>query len=360
MYLGIEIGGTKLQIGIGDGIHKELIDMVRFDVDPARAAPGILEQIEQGTRALLQKHSATCSDDSQTQAITAIGVGFGGPVDSERGVAVTSHQVAGWNKFPLAQWCRNNFGLPTSVGNDCDCATLAETRLGAGCLIVDGKKDSTNSLFYVTVGTGIGGGCTLGGNLLGSDTQLGIRPAIAEIGHLRPGPQSDKSEMTVESVSSGLGIANSVRSRISGAIAGSTVGSTGVDGVRIVETENEFLRDLLLRCDGDVAKLNGRMVGQAAAEGNEIAQSAIDHGIEVLGWAIAQTITLLAPEMIVVGGGVSLLGEHDFFRPLRKSIDKYVFPILKDSFQVVPAALGEEVVVQGAIILAANQATGST
>ena len=90
----------------------------------------------------------------------------------------------------------------------------------------------------------------------------------------------------------------------------------------------------------------------AAGEDNSLAASILAHAIRVLGWAIAQAITLQAPEMVVVGGGVSLIGEEKFFQPLRKFVDQYVFPPLRGSYQIAPAALGELAVVHGAIIRA--------
>ena len=75
---------------------------------------------------------------------------------------------------------------------------------------------------------------------------------------------------------------------------------------------------------------------------------------QVLGWAIAQTITLVAPEVIVVGGGVSLIGEQWFLSPIREEVARYVFPPLLESYRIVPAELGELAVVHGAIALAAE------
>ena len=92
----------------------------------------------------------------------------------------------------------------------------------------------------------------------------------------------------------------------------------------------------------------------AAEEGNLLATNIMTEAIRVLGWGIAQVITLQAPEIIVVGGGVSLIGEERFFKPLRKFVDQYVFPPLRDSYQVVPAALGELAVVHGAMIRASQ------
>ena len=118
------------------------------------------------------------------------------------------------------------------------------------------------------------------------------------------------------------------------------------------QTEAEFLQDLIDRCSGDVDKLTAKHVAQAAAEGNEVAREVIEHAAVALGWAVAQVITLLAIETVVIGGGVSLIGETHFFAPLRQSVDRYVFPPLAKTYRIVPASLGENVVVIGALAIA--------
>ena len=114
-------------------------------------------------------------------------------------------------------------------------------------------------------------------------------------------------------------------------------------------TEEEYIADLLQRAGGDAEQLTAKLVAQAAAEGNEIAREVLDHACQALGWAIAQVITLVAPEVVVVGGGVSLIGEQFFFAPLRAEVARYVFPPLAGSYRLVPAALGELAVVHGAL-----------
>ena len=86
-----------------------------------------------------------------------------------------------------------------------------------------------------------------------------------------------------------------------------------------------------------------------------MALAAFSRATRALGWAIAQVATLLSPEMVVIGGGVSRSGEELFFGPLRKEIRRYIFPPLAGSYQVVPAKLGETVVVQGALLLAGTE-----
>jgi glucokinase len=345
MFLGIEIGGTKLQLGVGTGRDAELAALVRHDVDASRGAAAILEEIERSATALIQKHP-----------IERIGFGFGGPCDGVTGVATKSHQVAGWESFPLAGWCRESLGRPAVIGNDCDVAALAEARLGAG--------RGAGSVLYVTVGTGIGGGLVVGGRLFGAG-----RPAVAEIGHLRPGLLADRSDMTVESLAAGPGIA-------AAAVARMTDMARPLDSLRregeapaeprlrkaavrqrlhdVQQTEEEYIADLVARAGGDAEQLTAKDVAQAAAEGNAIAAEVLDHACQALGWAIAQAITLVAPEVVVVGGGVSLIGEQFFFAPLRGEVARYVFPPLAGSFRLVPAGLGELAVVHGAVALASE------
>lgn len=341
MYLGIEIGGTKLQLGVGAGDGGELAALARHDIDIRRGAAGILDQIERSATALIQKHD-----------IRRIGIGFGGPVDSAAGVVTKSHQVGGWEGVPLARWCRESLGKPAVLGNDCDAAALAEAHFGAG--------RGAGSVFYVTVGTGIGGGLVIGGRLHGAG-----RPAIAEIGHLRPGLNADRPEMTVEALAAGPSIAAAAVARMTGQV------SRALDTIRgplehpnraqvqqrladVKDTEQEYIADLLQRAGGDPDGLTAKAVAQAAAEGNDIARQVLDHSCQALGWAIAQVVTLIAPEVVVIGGGVSLVGEQFFFAPVRAEAARYVFPPLANSYKIVPAALGELAVVHGAIALAAQ------
>ncbi len=100
--------------------------------------------------------------------------------------------------------------------------------------------------------------------------------------------------------------------------------------------------------------MNTQLVAQAAAAGNQLAREVLDRACRVYGWALAQMITLLAPNAVVLGGGVSLIGEELWLRPLREYVRQYVFPPLAGAFEIVPARLGEEMVVYGVLALAAE------
>ena len=271
MFLGIEIGGTKIQLGVGGGDGAGLVEVVRQDVVPAGGAAGILEQIERAGLGLLQRYR-----------VTRAGIGFGGPVEPGSGRVIKSHQISGWDGFPLGVWCRRTLGVEAVVGNDCNVAALAEARWGAGA--------NRSPVFFVTVGTGVGGGLVIDGHIFGGD-----RPAVAEIGHLRPGLLADRPEATVESISSGWGIAAAAQARLSGDVSRplSTLLRTDEAAptpeqmkqrlLDLDQADEEFAADLLSRCVADPDRLTAKMVAQAAADGNETAAEILQHAVQTLG-----------------------------------------------------------------------------
>ena len=165
--------------------------------------------------------------------------------------------------------------------------------------------------------------------------------------------------MTVESVASGWGIAAAAQAWLADpdshtvrpAWFGSRLRRPESVRQQLIDreaAEGEFAAELLARCDGQIDRLTCKMVEQAASEGNGLAQDLFHHAVQTLGWAIGQVITLLSPNVVVIGGGVPLVGEVLFFAPLREEVDRYVIPPLLNTFRIVPAELGEEMVVHGA------------
>jgi glucokinase len=321
MLLGIEIGATKLQLGVGSGDGPPLVELERLDAKPDSRAEGILRQIEGAARRLVDRHG-----------VTAMGIGFGGPVDLAAGRTITSHQVAGWQDFPLADWCRRTFRLPVVLSNDSDCSGVAEARFGAG--------RGHRVVFYTNVGSGIGGALVVDGELY-----RGAVGVASEIGHLRPGLQADRPDQTVESMASGFGIAAAAQARLTDPIAHSLESLTRGDRPskpdalrqRLIEREEadeKDAADLLERCGGRADQLTAKIVAEAARGGNQLARAVFNHACQAFGWAIAQVITLVAPDVVVVGGGVSLAGDELLFAPLRNHVRRYVFPPLDGTFDV--------------------------
>lgn len=297
MFLGIEIGGTKLQLGIGagDGVLKA---RWRGDVDVAAGGEGIRCQILQTVPRLLADAKLQHGD------IRGIGVGFGGPVDDARRTVIKSHQIDGWHDFPLADWIAQMLGRPAVLGNDADVAGLAEAHHGAG--------KGLSPIFYITIGSGIGGGFIVNGDIYRGQGRGG-----AEIGHLRVFDPSSGKEDLLEHVASGWAIGRRARHRL-----GDTITAQGV--------------------------------GDAARRGDLLALDVLRETCDALWQAIRHVIVLLCPRRIIIGGGVSLMGDV-LFRPLNDRLAQLDFEPFRGMTDIVPAALGEDVVVHGALTLAATK-----
>jgi glucokinase len=126
---------------------------------------------------------------------------------------------------------------------------------------------------------------------------------------------------------------------------------------RLVEPADEDCQDvddLLGRAEGSPERLSTKIIAEAALAGNRLARRAFDRACRAYGWGIAQMVTLIAPEAVVVGGGVSLVADELLMRPLADYVDRYVFPPLAGTFQILRAELGEAMVVHGVLAMAAE------
>jgi len=251
---------------------------------------------------------------------TVIGVSFGGPVRSKEGVVILSHHVPGWQNFPLAQWLSEQFGAPAIVENDANAGALGEWRYGAG--------KGTRCLLYVTVSTGIGGGIIIDGKVYhGADDLAG------EIGHMTLDPNGPPCTCgkrgCLEALASGPAIARKAREMLL-ALPG----------------EGRVLRELV---KGDLEKISAQNVSTAAALGDSLAVEVLRMAGTALGFGLAQAISLLNPELVVLGGGVVKAGEF-FVNPAREAAQKYVVPGAR--VKITLARLGDDAPLWGAIALA--------
>jgi glucokinase len=313
MYLGIEIGGTKLQLGLGRG-DSRLEGLWRGTVDVAAGPEGIRRQITAAVPELLTQAGVERSQ------VAGVGIGFGGPVDDTTHTIIKSHQIQGWDGFPLAEWITDMLGWPAVLGNDADVAGLAEALFGAG--------QGLSPVFYITIGSGIGGGLIING-----EVYRGCGRGAAEIGHLRVPCQSLTGfwKTTVEATASGWGIESEART---------------------AAIDSGWAREVLALAHGQIDRITAKHLAQAAAKGDEFARHILGQAWECLAEAICQVIALLGPRRIIVGGGISLMGDKLLFEPLRQLVAERVFRPFAGCYDIVPAALGEEVVVHGALALA--------
>jgi glucokinase len=298
-FVAIEIGGTKLQLCVGSA-EAGIIDRRRFLVDRVRGAEGIREQIAQAVPELVAKWQPA-----------AIGIGYGGPVDWRTGRIWKSYHIAGWSDFPLGDWLREQTGLPVFVENDSNLATLGEAMRGAG--------QGMNPVFYTNMGSGVGGGLVVDGRIY-----HGAPPGEMEFGHLRlHGP-----ERILEDDCSGWSLDCAIRVAVEGA-------------------PDSKLAELVAAAPGCEA----RHLAAALEAGDDLARSLLATQAGHLANALGVVVQLLHPEVIVIGGGVSLLGE-----PLRAAVAERLPQFMMDVFHPGPAVrlagLREDSVPVGALLMA--------
>lgn len=248
----------------------------------------------------------------------AIGVSFGGPVDFSTGTVRLSHHVPGWENMPLQQLLEAEFDAPTRIDNDANVAALGEHRFGAG-------KDC-DSLLYITVSTGVGGGWILDGKpWRGSEGMAG------EIGHMVVDPQGPLclcgKHGCVERLASGPYMAEQVRDWL----------------------KHQPSPTLQTLTNGNLETLTALQISQAAAEGDELAQQALRQSGWALGVGIGNVANLINPQRFVLGGGVTKSGEL-FWQTLQQTARQTALPEVH--FEIVPAALGDDAPLWGAIVLA--------
>lgn len=300
MFLGIEIGGTKLQLVTGDSAGR-ITERCRLSVNTADGAGGIRAQIEEALPPLLGKH-----------AIGAVGVGFGGPVNWRTGRIACSHQIKGWSEFDLAAWLNRLTGAPVFADNDANVAALGEAWLGAGV--------GVNPAFYTTLGSGVGGGLVLDGTIYHGDT-----PGESELGHVR----LDRSGTTLESRCSGWAV-----------------------DARIRESNRQYPQSLLSRLCGNTVGGEARHLGAALEQSDAEARRILEETAADLAYGLSHVVHLFHPAVIILGGGLSHVGE-----PLRVAVQAALAPQVMEVFQPGPpirlAALGEDAVTVGALRLAA-------
>jgi glucokinase len=308
LSIGIEIGGTKTQVGIGSAESGLLPGaIIRRPVKREDGANGILRDLVSMVDELLS------SKDISMSKICKVGIGFGGPLDSARGVILKSFQIKGWTDFLLKEWAEAQWRVPVILENDASTAGLAEYKFGRG--------HGCSRLFYITVGSGVGGGWILRGKI---DNGQGL--GAAEIGHMWVSHPRTGQLAELEQVCSGWAIGQRAQQVASGA------------------------HSIMEGLAGSLEKIDAKIVYQAAEKGDETALCILKETCQTLGVAFSNIVALLHPERVVLGGGVSLMGPL-FWDLMQTEFKSRVLPVFAPQVELLPAELKEDVVVIGALCL---------
>lgn len=307
--LALDFGGTKLAAAVVTLGERQVRSHRRVLSPPNASATTDLEIVCVLARELLQG-----------EQIAAIGVSFGGPVDASIGTVRLSHHVPGWENVPLADILAAEFNVPVSVDNDANVAAIGEHRFGAG--------KGFDSLLYITVSTGVGGGW-----ILGDRPWRGTEGMAGEIGHAVVDPTGPiclcGKRGCLERLASGRYIAQQVQEQLYNQ-----------------PERGKILRSLV---EDNLAAITAIEVSQAAAQGDDLAGEALQKAAWALGIAIGNAANLINPQRFVLGGGVTKAGEL-LWAEIRRVARDTALPEVH--FDIVPAMLGDEAPLWGAVALA--------
>lgn len=317
LILALDFGGTKLAAATVKAGEKEWLNHdSRFSPNNGDA----LDDLEI-MRSLLDTVLKGKKPD-------AIGVSFGGPVDATTGLVRLSHHVPGWENVPLKQILEEDYQAPVSIDNDANVAAVGEHHFGAG--------QGYDSLFYITISTGVGGGWILDGKLW-----RGALGMAGEIGHIVVDPRGPLclcgKRGCVERFASGPYMAQNAREMLENELPSN-------DG----KVRGDILRYLT---GSDLSLITGKVVSTAADYGDEIAQEVLYRGAWALGVGIGNVANLMNPQRFVLGGGVTKAGDN-FWTVVRKVARETALPEV--NFEVVRALLGDDAPLWGAVALGLN------
>ena len=316
LILGIDLGGTKILTSVVDPEGKMLSR--DHSVTPAAEGPeGVIQTILASAERALEGASITID------RISAVGVGAPGLADTEAGILFTSPNLPGWKDVPLRDIIQAKLKKKAFLINDGNAAALGEYYFGAA--------KGVPHFIYITISTGIGGGIIVDGKVLS-----GSKGMAGEIGHMTiwdEGPPCHcGSQGCWEALASGTALARAARKRI----------ETGADTA------------ILSLAEGKIEKVTAQTVQSAAEKGDSIANELILKNAYYFGVGLANLVNIFNPEMIVIGGGLSNMGDR-LLKPAYEVAERRAFHRAYRSVRFVPAALGRNSGVLGAAVFAYNE-----
>jgi glucokinase len=302
---GIDIGGTKIALAL-ETLAGKRVAVRRLPTEVGLGPARILENVGRAIGEMLAETGTK---------LTAIGIGCPGPIDIERGLALSPTNLPDWIDFPLVETIKERFRVPVVLDNDANAAALGEYFYGAG--------QGFRNLLYVTISTGIGGAIVLDGRI-----HHGVGASAGEVGHTVVRHDGRLclcgTRGCLETIASGLSIARRMKEALA------------VQNGSNIENHSEVTAETVV---------------EMVENGDPAAREIWDETIKFLGIGIGNAITVMAPEAVVIGGGVAAAGEL-LLEPLRREIEKNVSMLPVEKVEIRSASLGSESGVCGALMLA--------
>lgn len=311
--IGIDLGATHMGLLIAD-LAARILEETDLPCDIQQGPEICLQEADRQVRLLLSRANLAFQD------VLAIGMGVPGPIVSEAGMVVSPPIMPGWDGYPIRDTLEKRWGCPVAVGNDAELGALGEWAAGAG----RGERN----LAYIKVGTGIGAGLLIDGQIY-----RGVTGSAGEIGHLtidENGPQCACGNYgCLEAIAGGRAIAAQAQ-----------------------EAVHQGRRTQLSTIQ-PVDEITAREVAAAARKGDLIAQQILAQAGSHIGIAIAGLVNLFNPGMVIIGGGVAQTGDI-LLEPMRQTVQRRSLPASTRAVRITTSMLGRRSSSMGAVIQAST------
>jgi glucokinase len=322
--IGLDLGGTNIVCGAmpEDGSRE-----IAVRSQPTYSEQGVETVIDRIVQMIEDVIAVTCAETGAHRSdFLGVGIGAPGPLDRELGIVIVAPNL-GWRDFPLRDRVAKRVGLPATLDNDANCATMGEWWVGAA-------KGGRN-VVGLTIGTGIGGGLILEGRLY-----HGASDVAGEIGHTTIDSTGRRCKCgnygCLEAYASGPAIAERAREALAG------------DGDSILPA----------MVNGRVERITAQTVYDAAREGDATAREVVRDTARFLGAGIANLLNIFNPDVVVIAGGVTQAGAT-LFDPLRAEVRRRAFKPAVDACRIVPGSLPGSAGVVGAVATFKQQHVGA-
>lgn len=309
LVVGIDLGGTNMQIGVVDADH-HVIGHGKKKTKPDDGRDAVIARIVEGVEEACAEGKVRSSD------LRAIGIGAPGAIDPATGTVIEAVNLR-WDNVPLADLLAKKLGKPVFVDNDVNVAVYGENKLGAG--------DNARDLLGVWIGTGIGGGLILNGELY-----YGSFFTAGEIGHTILYPGNPPGARSLEQVCSRTSIVERL--------------------IKLIRSNHKSAITAIV--NGNLNDVKSKTVAKAYQMGDELTVNVIDDAAELIGISIAGVVTLLSIGRVVLGGGLTEALGDALVDKVKKSVRSHVFPDKCKAVKVVGTKLLDEAGVLGAALIA--------
>ena len=312
--IGVDLGGTNIVAGAMPEDGSREIAMRSEPTLPDQGADAVVDRIARMIDTVLAETIAETS--AKREDFAGVGIGSPGPLDREHGIVIMTPNL-GWRNFPLRDEISKRVGLPASLDNDANCATLGEWWCGAA--------KGARHVIGITIGTGIGGGLILDGRLF-----HGASDVAGEIGHTTIDSTGRRCKCgnygCLEAYASGPSIAERAREALEGG-------------------EPSILPKLV---NNDLSKITAQVVYDAAKKDDDVARQVVRETANFLGAGVANLLNIFNPDVVVIAGGVTQAGAP-LFEPLRAEVRRRAFRPAVESCKIVPGTLRGSAGVVGAV-----------